>query len=299
MDVVLPMPGTYIVAVSGGVDSRVLLDILYKQTKPDTHSYIVAHLDHGIRDDSSLDHSFVKQLAKNYQLPFEAKKVALGNSASEERARIERYTFLQDVQRAHNASAVITAHHQDDVLETAILNMLRGTGRKGLTSLQSSDQLLRPFLAVPKSELTAYAIKNNLKWREDSTNSDDMYLRNYVRNNLIPRIDTDSKEQLIALLRNLRLTNKELDTLLVNQIVEQGQSGTLNRQWFNSLPHAVAKEMMASWLRLHNVRDFDSKTIERLVVAAKSGRYGQVFPTHGKSVMRVGKENLALELAER
>ena len=299
MEVVLPMPGTYIVAVSGGVDSRVLLDILIKQTNLSDHKYFIAHLDHGIRSDSNSDLKFVTQLAEDYEVPIESMSITLGPDASEERARIERYSFLKDAQRKHKAGAIITAHHQDDVLETAIINLMRGTGRKGLTSLQNHEHLLRPLLLIPKSELIKYAIKNKLTWREDTTNLDDTYLRNYVRHSIVGRLNNENRQQFIDLLSSMKTTNTELDTLLVNQLSQQSENGSLNRSWFNLLPHKVAKEMMASWLRLNDLRSFDSKTIERLVVAAKSSRAGQKYPIYGHSSMMVGKDYLALELAER
>ena len=121
-------PGTYIVAVSGGVDSIVLLDLLANQEKA---KLIVAHFDHGIRNDSRDDRMFVQDLAVRYELPFVYDVGNLGQGASEAKAREARYTFLRGVRQAAGARSIITAHHEDDVLETAILNIMRGTGRKG------------------------------------------------------------------------------------------------------------------------------------------------------------------------
>src|SRR5437764_343012 len=134
MDVVLPKPGKYVVAVSGGVDSVALLDML---ARSDDLKLVVAHFDHGIRKDSAKDRKFVEDLAKNYDLPFVYEEGHLGSGTSEAVARGARYDFLHRVKKSHGAQAIITAHHQDDVLETAIINLLRGTGRKGLTSLTS------------------------------------------------------------------------------------------------------------------------------------------------------------------
>ena len=131
----------------------------------------VAHYDHGIRSDSAEDRRLVQALAREYGLPFVYHSGRLGTGASEAVARQARYGFLHAVRRASAAQAVITAHHQDDVLETAILNLLRGTGRRGLGSLKSTDVVKRPLMAVSKNELLRYAEREGLRWREDSTNS--------------------------------------------------------------------------------------------------------------------------------
>src|SRR5438132_889977 len=127
MDIALE-PGTYIVAVSGGVDSMVLLDLL--RTKPEL-KLIVAHYDHGMRPNSTADRQLVQAVSKHHGLTFIYDQGKLGN-ASEATARRARYDFLHQVREASQARAIITAHHQDDLLETAILNILRGTGRRGL-----------------------------------------------------------------------------------------------------------------------------------------------------------------------
>jgi tRNA(Ile)-lysidine synthase len=294
MDIVMPNPGKYVIAVSGGVDSMALLHLL--QAQPDVQ-LMVAHFDHGIRPDSAIDRQLVQATAKRQGLPFFYEEGKLGPSTSEAKAREARYSFLREVQHDHKADKIITAHHQDDVLETAIINLLRGTGRKGLTSLRTTDDIERPLLQVTKSELVDYANVNQLEWREDSTNQDDAYLRNYVRNQLLPAFDVATRQQFAEMISRSRLTDKEIDTLLVKYQLLTSQE--LPRSQFVQLPHAVAREMMAAWLRQHGIRDFDHRTIERLVVAAKTGRPGQLFPVmHGAS-LEIKRGNLALKLPER
>ena len=127
-------PGRYVLAVSGGVDSMVLLNLLQQQ--PDVQ-LTIAHFDHGIRTDSADDRRLVQAAARFYGLPVVYHEGQLGADASEATARQARYEFLRTVRLVANAKAIITAHHQDDVLETAILNMLRGTGRRGNRSFKS------------------------------------------------------------------------------------------------------------------------------------------------------------------
>ena len=293
MNLVLPKRGKYVVAVSGGVDSVSLLHILNDLPEVEL---VVAHFDHGIRNDSARDRQFVGDLASGYGLPFEYAEGRLRSDTSEAVARQARYDFLEKTQRDHDALAIVTAHHQDDVLETAIINLLRGTGRKGLSALSDRPGLRRPLLEVPKQDLVDLAKKQGLKWREDSTNNDDTYLRNYVRHNILPRFDGQNRRAFLDLLRRSSDNNRELDEFLKDQF---GGHGSLDRQRFNRLPHQAALEVMAMWLREQNIRGFDRKMLERLVVAAKTGRAGQQFDVMQGAVMRVDQDGLALTYIER
>lgn len=291
MDVVFPKPGKYVVAVSGGVDSMVLLDLLSQQTGL---KLVVAHLDHGMRDDSAEDTAFIKSASDTLGVPFVCHHVKLGAGASEEKAREARYGFLNQINKETNADGIITAHHQDDLIETAILNMLRGTDRKGLSSLGSGGNLLRPLLNVPKSELLAYAKAQGVMWREDNTNSDQKYTRNYVRHNYVTNMSPATRKKLLGVINKMQEINPELDSLLVKYIQNQSVDGSIDRVWFSQLSHKLAREVIASWLRDKGVRNFDAKAIERIVVAAKTAQTGKTFPVISGYNVRVGRDKLAL-----
>lgn len=271
--------GTYIVAVSGGVDSVVLLDLLAQTNS----KLIVAHFDHGIRHNSGEDAVFVRGLAKKYGLPYEEEQGNLGPDASEDVARQARYAFLQKITKQYSADAVVTAHHQDDVIETSIMNILRGTGRHGLSSLKSRKGMLRPLLAYPKAELIAYAQKNNIEWHEDQTNTDTKYLRNKVRLEIIPKMTDQTRVQWLQLLQNAARINEKLDTELQGALRRGLHKGepVLSRYWFTMLPHGIAKEVLLTILRQIGAQDIDKKTIERLTVQIK------VLP-HGKTIEATG-----------
>jgi len=185
-----------LVAVSGGVDSVVLLDMLQRADKYDI---TVAHFDHGIRSDSAADARFVAGLAKLRGLSFVCRREDLGAKASEDQARKARYDFL--FQEAHRLQAVIaTAHHLDDVIETIAINSIRGTGWRGLAVLDRPG-VVRPLLKYSKAEIRDYALEHRLEWVEDSTNASQNYLRNRVRQAIA------TSDMLIATklqLRNLR-----------------------------------------------------------------------------------------------
>ena len=290
---------SYVVAVSGGVDSVVLLHILTQmaeqsfadRSRPTMH-LTVAHFDHGIREDSTDDRRFVERLAGVYGLAFVFDEGRLGAGASEAVARDARYDFLRRVRQASGAQYLVTAHHEDDVFETAILNLLRGTGRKGLSSLRSTDEIYRPLLSTPKDHVRAYAQKHALQWREDSTNASDDYLRNYIRHNIMPRFDTNAKVRLRQLIAAAHDTNIEIDGMLAEQLHLQPNGDVLDRHWFIMLPHNVAKEIVAAWLRRLGVTSFDRPLLERIVVAGKTFAPGKQVDVNGRYVIVVYPDRL-------
>ena len=260
---------------------------------------VVAHYDHGIREDSKVDRLFVQQTARTYGLPFVYDKGSLGPRASEAQARTARYGFLEAARQATQAQAIVTAHHQDDQLETAFINSLRGTGRRGLTALRSRLTLLRPLLGTPKSELLAYAQTNGIKWHEDSTNKDARYLRNHIRRHLLSKLPAPDRDQLTHLITELMDTNDQIDRILVNHLHTQPVPGELNRQWFIMLPHVVATEIMMTWLRAHDVDNLDKKRLELLTAKAKTLDVGKRVVVDANRVIEIGKDSLALAVAER
>lgn len=284
------------VAVSGGADSVALLHVL--KDLPGV-KVVVAHFDHGIRPDSAEDRLHVQALAKKYKLPFVYDRAELGPEASEAAARTARYAFLRKVRASSGARAIITAHHQDDLLETAILNLVRGTHRKGLSSLHGQGDIVRPLLHLPKQDLIAYAKDQGLVWREDSTNSYQRYLRNYVRHALLSRLTPLERQKWLDIVSKAHELNQETDRLLINMLHMQSAKGRLDRLWFSNLGHAEAREVMAAWLRAHGVREFDRPTLERLVVGAKVSLPGKRLDVINGVQLSVQRKYLALIPLER
>lgn len=259
--------GKIVVAVSGGVDSVALLHMLgngalsgFKGSE-----IIVAHVNHGIRGDSEEDARLVEGMAKKYGLKFELYEAKLGEDTSEADAREARYKFLLRVCRKHHAQAIITAHHQDDLVETAIANLLRGTSWRGLASLRpksaiESDgkkiELLRPLLAKPKGELVQYAKANKINWREDSSNANQDYLRNYIRKTLVPiakNIDKDFNKKMLKQIEG----NIELRREIESEIEALAEQFKLNNNEFKvpryqliMWPSNVSSEVMYHILRV-------------------------------------------------
>ncbi len=281
--------GTYIVAVSGGVDSMALIDILSK--KPNL-KLIVAHFDHGIRTDSVKDRELVESVVKDLGLDFEYGEGKLGSDTSEDTARQARYEFLKKIKTDHKADSIITAHHKDDLIETAIINLLRGTGRKGLSSLDSSKDLLRPLLSYDKSQIIEYAKENNLKWREDSTNQDTKYLRNYIRQNIIPKLSEKQIEELYDITLKAKSINQQLNLELISLINTQDNKERLDRRKFIMLPHDLSKEVMIEWLNLNGITNLNRKQIDNLVVCSKTYMPGKKADINVSHLLMIGQNEL-------
>lgn len=228
---------TYVVAVSGGVDSIVLLDKLVRRGGA---KLVVAHFDHGIRVDSADDAAFVATLAKRYELEFEMRREELGPRASEAIARDRRYTFLREVAARHGDAPIVTAHHADDVIETIAINIERGTGWRGLAVLDSD--LIRPLLHVPKRVIIDYAHQHNLVWREDSTNQDTTYLRNEFRARISAQFRHEDTEMLYGLWRTQLDLKRRIDSETKEILAKTGPD--YSRHFFTSIDTDSAIELL-------------------------------------------------------
>lgn len=255
----------FILAISGGVDSVVLLHKLATKKNPDI-TYVVAHFDHGIRSDSAEDATFVAKLAASYGYEFELGAGNLGANASEALAREKRYVFLREVKDKHNAEKIVTAHHEDDVLETMVLNLIRGTGPRGLMPMIKPSDILRPFLNTSKADLIEYAKQHGLSWREDSTNLDESYQRNYVRKQVMPKLEPH-KKTLIEMRRRLADIYFEADMLLH---LATPQKNVLSRVYFLQFSFAVQREIVRMWLSTFSITEVDRQLLERVVIAIKT-----------------------------
>lgn len=283
-------PGKYVMAVSGGVDSVVLLDVLAGIPGIDL---IIAHFDHGIRADSGEDAELVRKLAEKYGLPFELGSGQLGPDASEAEARQARYDFLRRVQKEHGAVAIITAHHQDDILETAVINMSRGTGSRGLASLRSRGDVVRPALHLTKSELRQYAESAALSWREDSTNSSPAYLRNRIRANLAAKADDEWRRRMLSHIAKAGEMNEKLErevSSMLGRKLVRGQAA-FARKWFVMLPHVVASEVVHALLRKLQVPDINRPLVERLVLGIKTMAPGKKLEIDGQFYVLMTKRS--------
>ena len=179
-----------LVAVSGGVDSVVLLDLLVKAN----FNVLVAHCNFKLRGkESDEDEQFVRSVAAKYKVDCFVKTCPAGGFASshnitiQEAARELRYVFFEDLIEEKGFDKVAVAHHVDDNLETFFINLIRGSGLQGLKGIPvQRDIIIRPLMFASRQQIENYADQNNILWRDDSSNDSDKYLRNKIRHHLLP-----------------------------------------------------------------------------------------------------------------
>ncbi|MBI5541047.1 MAG: tRNA lysidine(34) synthetase TilS [Bacteroidia bacterium] len=182
-----------LVAVSGGIDSCVLIYLLHELN----FKCVIAHCNFSLRDaESDKDENLVRQLANNYYYEFETKKFETLIFAEEKGISIQmaarelRYNYFEELRKKHNCKVIATAHHADDNVETLFINLLRGTGLKGLSGIPvKTEKIVRPLLFATRAEIDSFARENNIKWREDASNQSVKYMRNKIRHNLLPLIE--------------------------------------------------------------------------------------------------------------
>lgn len=185
-------PGLAVLAVSGGPDSVALLDLMTRLAPELGLELVVAHVDHGIAEDSADVAERVLGLAVRYGVPGRMAKYSLGPAASETQAREKRYEALRALQRDLQARYLVTAHHADDQVETILFRMLRGTGLAGLAGMSAGtgDGLVRPLLAFPKADLRAWVDARAKPFAavDDPANADLRHDRAWIRHQLVPLI---------------------------------------------------------------------------------------------------------------
>lgn len=192
--VLLDKEAKVVVGVSGGADSIALLDILIHLG----YNCIAAHCNFHLRgEESDRDYRFVKKICQERKIEFiytdfDTYKYMTENSVSLEMAARElRYEWFEKIRVELNANKIAVAHHQDDSVETVLINLIRGTGIKGLTGIPSMNgNIVRPLLCLYRENIIQYLSENNLEFVEDSTNKEDVYIRNKIRLNIIPLLET-------------------------------------------------------------------------------------------------------------
>ena len=288
------VPGQHrlLVAVSGGPDSVCLLHILVKLQEELKIKLHVAHLDHQLRGaESEADARFVSQLAQQLGIPatIEQRDVkayqARQRISLEEAAREVRYAFLDEVARSTGADRVAAGHTTDDHVETILMHLIRGTGTRGLRGLQpsslrqssgSSLTIIRPLLQVSRQETASYCHSHQLRPRTDASNLSLSPLRNRIRHQLLPLLQSYNPRVTEALVRTARIAGDDLAFLekesarLRGKIVQrQGDTITLDKEGFLKLAPALKRHLLRAAIEelLGNLKDIEVRHIEEIMAA--------------------------------
>ena len=337
-----------LLAISGGVDSMVLAKLLILLSRRDTEmqsrkelvaEYVAmpisnvqssessvqnlsfAHCNFHLRgEDSNRDEQFVTDFAKENNIPvfikhFDTEKYAKENSLSIEMAARElRYAWFKELKEIHNFNKVALAHHGDDQIETFFINFLRGSGIKGLKGMKpQNDFYIRPLLWSNRNEIEEFAMNNDIRWVEDYTNQETIYLRNKIRHNIMPLFDemkNNARQSLNFSINCLSSENELYRSLLEEKISNiefvAGSYRSIESKYF--LDDVNGKQLLFEWVRRYG---FNFEHAESMFDAMRNGRSGSVWQSVGTRLIasvqsdkieifeeRVGDEEYVLEKAQ-
>lgn len=280
----------YLLTVSGGMDSMVMTD-LFSKTDFD---FGIAHCNFTLRGkESDEDERFVLKLSSDLKKPFHTKRFDTLNYTKEnkcsvqEAAREQRYSWFHELSLKHGYTKILTAHHQDDSIETFFINLIRGTGPAGLRGISMiNGKVIRPLLFARKTEIISYAQKHNLTYRDDSSNASDKYLRNRIRHHVIPSLmeNTEGFEE------NMNGLMKEMSFLheYVSKKMDEWKSTNVVTDEYGNLKipiAAILKEsnpifFLSGLLYRFGIRGIDCTKL------LKSRMPGKIFQSKNHSVLR-------------
>jgi tRNA(Ile)-lysidine synthase len=288
-----------VVGLSGGADSVVLLYLLHRLG----YECVAAHCNFHLRGEESVrDEAFAKQLADSFKIPFYKQDFDTYAIAKERGISIEmaardlRYEWFESLRKNHQAIAIAVAHHKDDSIETLILNLIRGTGIKGLTGIKpQTGFVVRPLLCVSKQEILQFAEKKELTFITDSSNLQDEFTRNKIRNQVLPLLETINpavREAIVKTMNNLneaaKIYNLEIENAcksVFNQ--EKGSIDIVRLKTFPS-PESVLFELL---------KDYGfGKEVVREIHQAMNSQAGKVFYSAQYRLLRDRTEFLLLPL---
>ena len=216
----LPSGSNLILCVSGGSDSIALLHLCHQLSRLFRWQLHILHFHHGLREESDEEARFVRDLSQSLNLEFHLRTTRdfqSETSGLQEKARNWRRTEALKLREEIRADSILTAHHAEDQLETWLLKWLRGAHLSGLQGMSRSDPpFIKPLLDFRKNMLSDFLKENGFEWREDASNQDSKYMRNRVRNELLPLLRNLSREGIESRIRDLdsqsRLLQKELES---------------------------------------------------------------------------------------
>ena len=273
-----------LLALSGGADSRALLELLMEYCQKQGAALSVAHVNHMIRGkDAERDRDFCENLAKKHSLPFYLLEADVPTLAQEhgrgleEEARIVRYDFFAKIMRENSIPLLATAHNATDNAETVIFNLSRGSGLRGLCGIPAvrdfeGGRIIRPLLKASKDEILSYCSQNGLAYVSDATNADVDYSRNRIRNNILPELLKINESVIQNISRTseiLREDDSFIESAATEFIFSQKDRFSVPLETYNSLDSAIKARVAA--ILLGNFFDASAAHIKSFIeIASKS-----------------------------
>ena len=255
--------GKLVLALSGGLDSRVLLALMARYRREHNKTCVVVHVHHGLSTNADEWAMRCKQWCLEEKMPFYIEKVILEKQGKsiEESAREARYQALRKY--IGQGDMLLTGQHQDDQLETFLLALKRGSGPRGLSSMAqvmpfAEGELLRPLLSVRRSEIEAFATEHKLSWVEDESNLDTRFDRNFIRHQVSPVMTERWPHFPQSVQRSAELCSEQeqlLDELLGERVeCITHQDGSLYIQALSEMSPLMRSRIVRMWLSKHQVR---------------------------------------------
>ena len=259
-----------ILGVSGGPDSVCLLDIFSKLAKKYDLSLVIAHVNYHLRGiDSDKDEKFVKKLAEKYALPIEIFSWN-GKTVNEDSLRNVRYDFFEKIRKQSNFDSIAVAHNKNDQVETFLMRIIRGSGLSGLSAIKwRNGKIIRPLLGTGRKEILGYLKEKKLKYRTDGTNGTNLFLRNKIRNKLIPDLEKNYNPNLVDTIFNASASIAEDYSLLLKlaEKINSKNSQLLSIKKILSLHPALQKMTIRSFLSQYrsDLKNIDAKHIDEIL----------------------------------
>jgi tRNA(Ile)-lysidine synthase len=267
----------YLIGVSGGRDSVALL---HQLVEGGYRRLVVCHLDHKLRGaQSRADARFVERLASEFVLPIELRSVDVGALAKKTKTSLEtagrnaRYQFFAEVARRLRCRTVFLGHHADDLVETFLINLFRGTGPTGLTGMREISirqvdrtrlEIVRPLLSVWRNEIDDYVTTQKIRFREDVTNESLVPLRNRVRRKIIPFLEKQFGRPIRKSIWRAASIASEEESFFEELLPNLARSTELAVKPLREMPLAVQRRMLHEWLDAGNIPGVNYDLVERV-----------------------------------
>ena len=273
LDIISPESNTF-VAFSGGLDSTALLFLCKTALKQKKIKNLKAvHINHNLSENSAYWEKHSKDFCKDHNIEFESfsVQVAKNRSSVESQARQARYKIFEELLDTNDQ--ILLAHHRDDVFETILLRLFRGTGVDGLSGLSEKrslgkGKLIRPLLNLSKADLKIFVDENELSYIEDDTNMNNDFDRNFLRNEIIPSLEERwNKLSERASFTSLTAKKKKqsLDFLLEDNFKKEISTGILERANFEDKPSFMIEELIRFILRKRNIAMPSQKVLSEIM----------------------------------
>jgi len=287
-----------VLALSGGIDSMVLADSLLKSKV----QFVVAHCNFHLRgEESNGDENFVREFAERNGIQCFVKHFDTEQYAAEQGISIEmaardlRYSWFEELRQQLGYDKIVVAHHADDQAETFFINLLRGAGLRGLKGMQPQNGvIIRPMLWASREQIRQYAVENQITWREDHTNAETIYLRNKIRNQLLPVFDElhpEARQGLYKSLEHLSAENELYRELLkekLSQIVTC-DDGVQRVKVPEPVEGPTSFQLLFEWLRQYG---FNTDQCRFIFEAIESGIGNKYYSSTHQLV--IGRDELQL-----